>query len=48
MLGVTQAVVEKQATRGLRLIMKGLEGDDNLETSVGETGDHSRERTRDR
>jgi RNA polymerase sigma factor (sigma-70 family) len=48
MLGVTQAVVEKQAARGLRLIMKGLEGDENLETSVGEVGEHSRERTRDR
>ena len=48
MLGLTQAAVEKQATRGLRLIMKGLEGDDNLETSLGESGEHSRERTRDR
>jgi RNA polymerase sigma factor (sigma-70 family) len=48
MLGVTQAVVEKQAPRGLRLIMKGLEGDDSFKTSVGEAGEHSRERTRDR
>jgi RNA polymerase sigma-70 factor (ECF subfamily) len=48
MLGITQAAVEKQATRGLRLIMKGMERDDNLETSVGETGEYSRERTRDR
>jgi len=48
MLGITQAAVEKQATRGLRLIMKGMEHDDNLETSVGETGEYPRERTRDR
>jgi RNA polymerase sigma-70 factor (ECF subfamily) len=48
MLGITQAAVEKQATRGLRLIMKGMERDDNLETSVGETGEYPRERTRDR
>ena len=48
MLGITQAAVEKQATRGLKLIMKGLEGDERVEMSEGEISEHSRERTRDR
>jgi RNA polymerase sigma factor (sigma-70 family) len=48
MLGITEAAVEKQAARGLRLIMKRLEGDDGFETSEGEMGGHSRERKRDR
>jgi RNA polymerase sigma factor (sigma-70 family) len=48
MLGITQAAVEKQATRGLRLIMKGLERDDKLEASAGENREYSTERTRDR
>jgi RNA polymerase sigma-70 factor (ECF subfamily) len=48
MLGITQAAVEKQATRGLKLIMKALEGDERVEMSQGEIGEHSRERTRDR
>lgn len=48
MLGITEAAVEKQAARGLKLIMNGLEGDERVEMSEGETGEHSRERTRDR
>ena len=48
MLGITEAAVEKQAARGLKLIMNGLEGDERVEMSEGETGEHSRQRTRDR
>ena len=48
MLGITEAAVEKQAARGLKLIMNGLEGDERVEMSEGEIGEHSRERTRDR
>lgn len=48
LLGITQAAVEKQATRGLKLITKSLEGDERVEMSEGGIGEHSRERTRDR
>lgn len=48
MLGITQAAVEKQAARGLKLIVNALEADDLLEDSEGEIGERSRERTRDR
>lgn len=48
LLGITQAAVEKQATRGLKLIMKSLEGDERVEMSEGGIGEHSRERTRER
>lgn len=46
MLGVTQATVEKQAARALKLIVKGLECDDVAENSQGEAGERSRDRTR--
>jgi len=48
MLGITQAAVEKQAARGLKLIVNGLESDDPMEISEGESGERSRDRARDR
>lgn len=48
MLGVTQAAVEKQAGRALKLIVKGLERDEMVENSEGEAGERSRDRTRSR
>ena len=47
-LGLTQAAVEKQATRGLKLIMTALERDEQIEGSEGEVGERSRDRTRGR
>ena len=48
MLGISQAAVEKQATRGLKLIVNGLEGDECTEDSRGDTHERSRDRTRNR
>ena len=48
MFGITQAAVEKQATRGLKLIVNGLEGDECTEDSGGDTHERSRDRTRNR
>jgi RNA polymerase sigma factor (sigma-70 family) len=48
MLGITQAAVEKQAARGLKLIVTALEGDDLSETSGGDLGERARDRTRGR
>jgi RNA polymerase sigma factor (sigma-70 family) len=48
MLGITQSAVEKQAARGLRLIVSGIEGDEILEDSAGDVGERSRDRTRNR
>jgi RNA polymerase sigma-70 factor (ECF subfamily) len=48
MLGMTQTAVEKQAARGLKSIVSALEGADCLEDSVGDTGERSRDRARDR
>ena len=48
MLGITQAAVEKQAARGLKLILAALEGDDLSETSEGDLGERARDRTRGR
>jgi RNA polymerase sigma factor (sigma-70 family) len=48
MLGITQAAVEKQAARGLKLILAALEGDDLSETSEGDLGERARDRTRSR
>jgi RNA polymerase sigma factor (sigma-70 family) len=49
MFGISQNAVEKQAARGLKLIVKSLEGgDDFVEDSEGENGERSRDRTRDR
>lgn len=46
-LGMSEAAVEKQASRGLKLIMSQLEGDQNDGNSEGESGGNSRERARD-
>lgn len=48
MLGLTQATVEKQATRGLKFILDGLERDDVMEDLEGEFGERSKDRTRSR
>jgi DNA-directed RNA polymerase specialized sigma24 family protein len=48
MFGITQAAVEKQATRGLKLIIKGMEHDECMEDSEGDAGERSRYRTRHR
>jgi RNA polymerase sigma factor (sigma-70 family) len=48
MLGITQATVEKQAARGLKLILNGLESDELTDTAEGDTGERSRDRTRSR
>ena len=48
MLGITQHAVEKQAARGLKLIVKALEDDELDEDSKGENRERSRDRKRDR
>lgn len=52
MFGISQAAVEKQAARGLKLILSALERDDlmedRLENHEGEAGERSRDRTRRR
>jgi RNA polymerase sigma factor (sigma-70 family) len=48
MFGITQNAVEKQAARGLKLIVKALEIDEFAEDSEGENRERSRDRTRDR
>jgi RNA polymerase sigma factor (sigma-70 family) len=48
MFGISQNAVEKQASRGLKLIIKALEGDDFLEYPEGEISERARDRTRDR
>jgi RNA polymerase sigma factor (sigma-70 family) len=48
-LGISEHTVEKQAVRGLKLIVKAMEGDaDVREAHSGETGEQSRDRTRSR
>ena len=47
-LGVSEAAVEKQASRGLRLIMSRLERGEPSEDSEGEIRERSRDRTRTR
>jgi RNA polymerase sigma factor (sigma-70 family) len=48
MLGVSEAAVEKQASRGLRMIMSQLERDELSDNLQGEIGGRSRDRTRAR
>ena len=52
MFGISQAAVEKQAARGLKLILSALESDDlfedRLEDQKGDSGERSRDRTRRR
>jgi RNA polymerase sigma-70 factor (ECF subfamily) len=45
-LGITQAAVEKQAARSLKLILKAMAGSDETNDEVGESGERSAERTR--
>jgi len=48
-LGISEHTVEKQAVRGLKLILKAMEGDaDERDTSAGDAGEQSRDRTRSR
>jgi RNA polymerase sigma factor (sigma-70 family) len=44
--GISESAVEKQAMRGLRLILKALEGDEMATDSEEDIGEHSRDRTR--
>ena len=48
MFGISQAAVEKQAARGLKLIVAALESDDLLQDHEGEVRERSRDRTRGR
>jgi RNA polymerase sigma factor (sigma-70 family) len=48
MLGITQASVEKQATRALKLIVSAMENDGLVEHPEGGTGERSRDRSRSR
>ena len=48
MLGMTQGAVEKQAARGLKVILNGMEGDELVDETEGDIGERSRDRTRDR
>jgi RNA polymerase sigma factor (sigma-70 family) len=48
-LGISENIVEKQAIRGLKLILKALEGDEVAEESRGEAADgRTRDSTRGR
>jgi RNA polymerase sigma-70 factor (ECF subfamily) len=46
--GISESAVEKQAMRGLKLILKALEGDAVAERLPGETSEHARNGTRSR
>jgi len=46
--GISESSVEKQAMRGLKLILKAMEGNDVAEESIGDIGEHSRDRSRGR
>jgi RNA polymerase sigma factor (sigma-70 family) len=46
--GISESAVEKLAMRGLKLILKALEGDDVASPLSGDIGENSRERTRSR
>jgi RNA polymerase sigma factor (sigma-70 family) len=48
MLGISESAVEKLATRGLKLILKALEGTDVTEDLTGDIGEHARDHTRSR
>jgi RNA polymerase sigma factor (sigma-70 family) len=49
MFGISESAVEKLAVRGLKLILKALEGDGVTEDDLtGDIGEHSRDRTRSR
>jgi RNA polymerase sigma factor (sigma-70 family) len=46
--GISESAVEKQAMRGLKLILKALEGDAVPEGLPGDTSEHARNGTRSR
>lgn len=46
--GISESAVEKQAMRGLKLILKALEGDAVAEGLPGDTSEHARNGTRSR
>ena len=46
--GISESAVEKQAMRGLKLLLKALEGDEVSMDSEEDIGEHSRDRTRSR
>jgi RNA polymerase sigma factor (sigma-70 family) len=48
MFGISESAVEKQSMRGLKLILKALEGDDMNHALVGDMDEQSRDRTRRR
>jgi|SRR3984885_1274750 len=48
MFGISENAVEKQAVRGLKAILKALEGDERTAESQGENHERSRDRTRSR
>jgi RNA polymerase sigma factor (sigma-70 family) len=47
-LGISESAVEKQAIRGLKLILRAMEGDATPKDLEEETCEHSRDRTRHR
>ncbi len=48
MFGISESAVEKLAMRGLKLILKALEGTGLTEELTGDIGEHARDRTRSR
>ena len=48
MFGISESAVEKLAMRGLKLILKALEGTDVTEDLAGDIGEHARDHTRSR
>jgi RNA polymerase sigma factor (sigma-70 family) len=47
-LGISESAVEKQAIRGLKLIVKAMEGDGAGKDQEDESGEYARDRTRNR
>jgi RNA polymerase sigma factor (sigma-70 family) len=48
MFGISESAVEKQAVRGLKLILKAMESDGQAKESKEDTSEHERDRTRNR
>jgi RNA polymerase sigma factor (sigma-70 family) len=47
-LGISESAVEKQASRGLKLILRAMEGDGTAKDIEEESSEHARDRTRSR
>jgi RNA polymerase sigma factor (sigma-70 family) len=47
-LGISESAVEKQAARGLKLILRAMEGDGSAKEPEEEISEHARDRTRHR